>query len=137
MYHYGRRSLKRKGTCHPKIQIILDELIKIIDVTIVFGYRGELEQNKAVLENRSTKLFPHSKHNRMPSLAVDVAPYNSKVPGGVDWNDKDKFYYMQGLIRAIAFYKGIKIRGGHDWDGDNDFKYQTLNDLVHIEYMGE
>ena len=72
----------------------------------------------------------------MPSLAVDVAPYDSKVLGGIPWNDMTKFYYMQGLINAIAHMKGIKIRCGHDWDGDNDFKDQTLNDLVHVEYIG-
>lgn len=135
MYYYGKRSKARKDTCHPKLQLILDELIKIMDVTIIYGYRGESDQNQAFKLGASTLKFPESKHNRMPSIAFDVAPYNSDVPGGIDWSDTVKFYYMQGLIKGIAASHGIKIRQGHDWDGDNDFKDQTLNDLVHTEYI--
>jgi hypothetical protein len=131
-YYYGRGSLEKLKTLHPDLQAICLDLIKIIDVTIVWGYRGEVEQNIAWETRQSDKKFPHSKHNRLPSRGVDVAPYNAKIKG-VDWNDTDKFYYMDGIIKGIAQARGIRIRGGWDWDGDNDFTDQNLNDLAHFE----
>jgi peptidoglycan L-alanyl-D-glutamate endopeptidase CwlK len=50
---------------------------------------------------------------------VDVAPYP------IDWEDYEKFYWFGGYIRW-----------GGDWDGDGDFKDQTLVDLVHWEING-
>ena len=50
--------------------------------------------------------YPNSKHNKLPSKAVDVAPYP------IDWNDPDRFYHFAGYVRGIAEGMGIKIRWG-------------------------
>jgi hypothetical protein len=132
MYKYGAKSTARKNTLHPKLQAICDELIQVMDVTIVSGHRGESEQNELYRAGRSKKLYPNSKHNRMPSRGVDVAPYD-KAMRGVNWHDEKKFYYMDGIVRGIAHELGINIRGGWDWDSDNDFEDQTFDDLAHFE----
>jgi len=72
-----------------------------MDVTIVCGYRGEEEQNKAYTEKKSGLKFPQSKHNHAPSSAVDIAPYiNGK---GVRWNASE-VSFMQGRIQESANY---------------------------------
>jgi hypothetical protein len=129
MYQYSQKSLDKIKTLDPRLQMILHELIKVMDVKIIWGYRGEQEQNSAFDRGNSTKRFPESKHNRMPSRAVDVTPHP------VNWEDTNKFYYMDGVIKGIAATRDIKIRGGWDWDGDNDFTDQKLNDLAHFELI--
>ena len=45
------------------------------------------------------------------------------------------FYFLAGIIKAIANKRNIKIRWGGDWDDDNDFKDQHFNDLGHFELV--
>ena len=35
--------------------------------------------------------------------------------------------------RAVEL--GIRLRWGGDWDGDNELRDQTFNDLVHFEVI--
>jgi hypothetical protein len=61
---------------------------------------------------------------------VDVAPYP------IRWEDYEKFYWFGGYVKGVADSLGLEIRWGGDWDGDGDFKDQTLVDLVHWEING-
>lgn len=132
MYKYGLGSTAKISQLEPQLQAILHDLIKVMDVTIVWAYRGELEQNIAYDAGKSKLKFPESKHNRMPARAVDVAPYSAELRGP-DWKDTQRFYYMDGIIRGIAQARGIKIRGGWDWDNDGEIRDQDFNDLAHFE----
>jgi peptidoglycan L-alanyl-D-glutamate endopeptidase CwlK len=105
------------------------ESLAIMDFTVVCGHRSEELQNKAFKEGRSKLEWPYSKHNRTPSLAVDIAPYP------IDWNDKERFYFLAGVMKAMAYKHDIGIRWGGDWKGDNDFKNNSFNDLVHFELI--
>ena len=129
MYKYGTRSTKNLSEAHPELQRLFNEVIKHYDCSIIEGYRGEEEQNRAYYAGKSGLKFPSSKHNKKPSLAVDVVPYP------IDWRDKDRFYYFGGLVKGIASQLGIKIRWGGDWDGDNKFKDQSFHDLPHFELV--
>lgn len=131
MYRFGRASRERLSTCHSSLQEIFNEVIKIIDCSILVGHRGQEEQTQAFISKKSKLAWPNSKHNKTPSLAVDVAPYP------IDWNDRGRFYFFAGVVKGVAASKGIKIRWGGDWDGDNDFKDQTFDDLVHFELVEE
>ena len=51
----------------------------------------------------------------------------------IDWNDRERFTYMGGMIRGIALKLGYPIRWGGDWDSDGDLKDNSFDDLVHIE----
>lgn len=129
-YYFSEGSLRIIRTCVPPIRVIAFELIKIWDCKAIWGRRNEKEQNLAFMVGASTKQWPNSKHNAIPpklSKALDIIPFP------IDWEDEARFRYQNGLIRAIAHSKGIKIRGGWDWNGDNNFKDQRLNDLAHIE----
>lgn len=126
-YKFGNTSQQRLDTCHPLLQEILLEAIKYVDFSVLCGYRNEADQQAAVAKGASKVNFPDSKHNQMPSIAVDVAPYP------IDWENTTRFAYLQGLIRGIAMGKGIKLRSGMDWDGDGDITDHKFMDYPHIE----
>jgi peptidoglycan L-alanyl-D-glutamate endopeptidase CwlK len=131
MYKFGKRSRERlKGVDH-RIIMILDELIKIMDVTIIEGLRSAKRQEQ-LLKKGATKV-KYSKH--MEGKAVDLAPYDPTVKGKIDWNDRDTFYYMGGMIRGIAKQLEINVRYGGDWDGDGNTKNNSFDDLVHFELL--
>ena len=123
MYKFGRRSRERLKGVDSKLINVLNELIKMMDVTIIEGLRSA-ERQKELLAKGATKV-KYSKH--MEGKAVDLAPYP------IDWKDRDRFYYMGGMIRGIAKQMGIEIRFGGDWDSDGETKDNNFDDLVHIE----
>jgi peptidoglycan L-alanyl-D-glutamate endopeptidase CwlK len=128
----GTASLGRFNTLHPALKVLVLTILDRIDVTVVTGNRGEDEQNKAFADGKSSLRFPQSKHNKTPSLAVDIAPY---IRGkGVRWNSNE-VSLMQGRIAEIACFLGIPIRWGGDWDGDGDITEHKLQDFVHIELV--
>ena len=129
MPRFGKRSLKNLSECHIDLQRLLMEVIKHYDCSVIEGERGEEEQNVLFHAGKSKLVFPDSNHNKKPSLAVDV------IPWPVDWNDKIQFYHFIGFVKGVATMRGIKIRCGADWDGDNSFIDQSFNDLPHIELI--
>lgn len=127
MYKFGKKSKERLEECDPKIQEVFNELINYMDISIICGYRGKEEQNKAFNEGRSKLKYPESKHNKKPSLAVDAVPYP------LDWDDRERFSYMAGMARMIAKSKGYDLRWGGDWDSDGTLKDNNFDDLPHFE----
>ena len=123
MYKFGRRSRERLKGVDVRLVNVLNELIKMMDVTIIEGLRSA-ERQKELLAKGATKV-KYSKH--MEGKAVDLAPYP------IDWENRDGFYYMGGMIRGIAKQMGVDIRFGGDWDSDGDTKDNSFDDLVHIE----
>ena len=113
MYSFSQRSDDRLETCHQDLQDIMHEVIKIMDITILCGHRPEDKQTKAFNEGKSKLQFPNSKHNQAPSLAVDIAPW---VDGAIPWNDREKFFELAGIVKGIAYMKGIKIKWGGDFN---------------------
>jgi len=127
MPHYSNRSRSRLETAHQLLQDLFHEVIKYADCTILEGRRDKARQNMLYRQGKSKVQFPDSRHNPLPSLAVDVAPYP------IDWEDLPRFYYFGGTVRGIAFTLDIPLRWGGDWDGDLEVKDQNFNDLVHFE----
>ena len=123
MYKFGRRSQERLKGVDARLINVLNELIKMMDVTIIEGLRSA-ERQKELLAKGATKV-KYSKH--MEGKAVDLAPYP------IDWENRDGFYYMGGMVRGIAKQLNIDIRFGGDWDSDGDTKDNSFDDLVHIE----
>ncbi len=138
-YKLSDSSRQRLLQCDKQLQDIVLELIKYLDITILphGGFRDYHTQQMLFEAGKSKVKYPDSKHNKMPSLAVDMAPYP------IDWGEGDtpkwkaygRFYYMAGQVQMIARHKGINIRWGGDWDGDNDFGDQNFNDLPHFEII--
>ena len=128
MYKFGKKSLEKLQTCHPDIQKICNELIKMMDVTVLEGVRSQERQAELVAQGKSKTM--NSKHLKQAdgfSHAVDLAPYP------IDWEDGKRFMYMQGMIRGIAQQMGIEIRSGVDWDSDGQVKDQSFSDGPHFE----
>ncbi len=133
MPNFSAASRNKLATCHPELILLMNEVIKHFDCTILCGVRSDFDQKKAFAEGKSkldgvTKKSMHQTDKAHPySRAVDVAPYP------LDWNDIKRFYHFAGFVQGIALGLGIKIRWGGDWDSDNDFKDNSFNDLPHFE----
>lgn len=132
MPYFGQTSMERLKTCHPDLQRILLEAIKYTDFTIVCGHRGKAEQEKAYREKRTQLDWPHSRHNSMPSRAVDIAPWHTTAPH-IDWSDSEGFIYLAGIVKGVAFMLGYDLRWGGDWDDDHDQRDEKFRDLPHFE----
>ena len=128
-YEYGLTSQSRLITCDQRLQKVFLEAIKVMDISIICGYRGEAAQNKAFNSKNSKVEWPDSKHNTKPSKGIDAVPYPSM------WDNEEELYYMAGIIKAISVNIGIEIRWGGDWDSDNDFTDNEFNDLGHWELV--
>jgi len=122
MYKWGKRSLRRRAELHPDLQAIADDALLEMNVTILCGHRGESKQTAAFNAKKSKLRFPLSKHNRLPSRAMDIAPYPVK------WDDINRFIEMGVLIERIAERRGIKIVWGGRW--------KSLKDYPHVELEG-
>ena len=123
MYKFGKRSRERLKGVDARLVNVLNELIKIMDVTVIEGLRSA-ERQQELLKKGATKV-KYSKH--MEGKAVDIAPYP------IDWDDRDRFHYMGGMIRGIAKQLNVNVRWGGDWDSDGEVKDNNFDDLVHIE----
>jgi|TARA_Y100001938_G_C8094968_1_gene437522 peptidoglycan L-alanyl-D-glutamate endopeptidase CwlK len=126
MYKFGKRSLERLKGVDSKLVNVLNELVKIMDVTVIEGLRSA-DRQQELLKKGATKV-KYSKH--MEGKAVDIAPYP------IDWKDRDRFHYMGGMIRGIAKQLNISVRWGGDWDSDGETKDNNFDDLVHVELRG-
>jgi peptidoglycan L-alanyl-D-glutamate endopeptidase CwlK len=130
---FSKKSKERLLQCHGDLQLIFNQVIKIYDVSIICGHRSKVEQNKVYKDGNSKLLFPSSKHNLNPSMAVDVVPYP------VDWKDLKRFYYLAGIVKAVTFdllrngYIHHDIKWGGDWNRNQNFNDQSFYDLPHYQ----
>ena len=127
MPRFGSRSKSRLSTCDDRLQDLFKQVVKGFDCTVIEGHRGKEKQNAAYAKGNSKLKYPKGKHNKMPSIAVDVAPYP------VDWTDRDRFHYFGGYVLGVAKKMGLNIRWGGDWDMDTQTKDNKFDDLVHFE----
>jgi len=123
MPKFGKRSKQRLRGVDTRLVNVLNELIKIMDVTIIEGLRSKQRQEILLKEGKTKTKF--SKH--IEGKAVDLAPYP------IDWEDRDRFHYMGGMIRGIAKQLNINVRWGGDWDSDGETRDNRFDDLVHVE----
>lgn len=127
MPKFGKKSQEKLDSCHPDIQRVMEKAIEIYDFSVIYGFRS-LELQKKLYNSRPqlTKTL-RGKHNEMPSRAVDIAPYP------INWENEKRFYFMAGIVLAVAESLGVDLRWGGDWDGDKDLDDQTFMDLGHFE----
>ena len=144
MPKFSNASNNRLMTCDQRLVLIFEEVISIVDCTVLCGARSKVEQNEAFRTGHSKVQWPHSKHNireagglrsdvmemsDLPNLsnAIDAAPYP------ILWKNAKRFYHFAGVVRAVSIQLEIPIRWGGDWDGDWDLDDQSFMDLVHFE----
>lgn len=133
MPRFSRSSLYQLETCHHLLQKVLREAIKHVDFTVLEGHRGEVAQNEAYSKGLSQVRWPNGKHNKSPSLAVDIAPYP------VSWSETpenlERFAYLAGVVMGIASQMGIALRWGGDWNQNDDMRDESFRDRPHIELV--
>ena len=127
MPYFGKSSKKRLSTCDDRLQKVFNEVIKHVDCSVLCGHRGKDDQNKAYKEGKAKAKYPDGRHNRQPSLAVDVSPYP------IDWKDLERQTLFAGFVLGIAKQMGINLIWGNDWDGDFNTKDTTFRDYPHFQ----
>ena len=121
----GKESLAKLDTCHPTIKGLIIAVANgidqgdlayagIHDMTVLCGWRGEFDQNKAVADGASKTPWPRSAHNKTDELgrprseAADVAPYPiPKKPNG-EW-DEEKFGILHAYVAGVAHGNDIDL----------------------------
>lgn len=139
MPKFSQRSLNNLATCHPDLQVLFNEVIKTFDCIVTDGFRNKEAQDLAYNTGRSNVRWPNGNHNKNPSLAADVYPYEATIV--VDWNDNQRFHYFAGYVMGIA--QKLKdegrishsIRWGGDWDRDTQIKDEKFRDSGHFEIV--
>ena len=129
MPRFSQRSLDRLAECHPDLQAVINEVIEHFDCTVIEGHRGQERQERLLEEGKTKAHFGESKHNVLPSRAVDVAPYP------IDWSDRERFSLFAGHVLAVAAIQGVPLRWGGDWDRDTQVKDNRFDDLPHFELI--
>ena len=130
MPEYSQKSKAKLASADRGLQAVFNVVIQAFDNTILCGHRPKEEQDAAFAEGRSRVKWPDGKHNAVPSMAVDAAPYP------IDWKNIKRFIYFGGVVMGVAFALGIKLRWGGDWDADTDLDDQSFNDYPHFELKG-
>lgn len=128
MPRFSEASETALASCDDRLQRIAREAIKEYDFVVTEGHRSK-ERQDSLYPKFSKVKWPNSKHNPLPSKAMDLAPYP------VDWKDRERFFYLGGLIMGIAANMGINLRWGGNWDSDSDFKDERFIDLPHFELV--
>ena len=137
MNHFSEVSKQRLQSCHRDLQLLFAHVIIDMDCTIVCGHRDKEAQDKAFSEGKSKLKYPRSKHNHIPSWAVDAAPYEN---GRIDWG-REQLLFFAGYVKGIAdqLYRigtiSHRIRLGADFSGDNDINDEKFNDEPHFELI--
>lgn len=131
---FGTTSQAELATCDDRLQRVMEAAIQHIDFSVLEGHRGQADQDRAVAEGNSKTPWPGSKHNSVPSLAVDIAPYP------VDWSDtpkaRERFVYLAGVVMTCAKQLGIRLRWGGDWNGNDDMRDEpAFRDYPHFEII--
>jgi peptidoglycan L-alanyl-D-glutamate endopeptidase CwlK len=148
---YSNGSKAKLSTTALTLQIVMEEVIKTIDNTILYGYRSPKEQFELykqgrvfidgiwrIQDKRNVVTYcdgttTPSNHNMIPSNAIDCTPFP------VDWKDTQRLYYFAGFVMATALRlkeEGKVTEGitwGGNWDNDDDLRDQTFMDLCHFE----
>ena len=130
---FSRTSKKHLDTCHQDIQTIFNYVIQYFDCTIVCGRRSKEAQNRAYDDGFSKVRYPDSKHNSIPSMAVDA------IPWPIEWDNIKRMKYFAGYVMGMA--KMLKKYGaiehdlitGLDWDNDTILKDTTFVDHPHFQ----
>lgn len=117
---------------HPENLVNVDKvLVQLIrayandhDVLVICGHRGKDAQNEAYRTGHSKLEWPDSKHNSLPSRAVDICP--CKDGHTIDWKDISGFAKQADELSALAKKLGIKVRLG---------AYFKFRDYPHVELL--
>jgi len=117
-------SKSKLDTCHPDLQMIFERVSYVFPILVLKGHRSKKQQEALYGIGLSKLIFPESKHNSTPSLAVDVAPFP------LNWQNELMFYFLAGVVKCVCSELHINVI----WGGDlristfgEDKKYNLIN----------
>lgn len=143
-FQFGNRSKTKLASCHPDLQLIAEESLKVsqVDFGVSEGHRSVEKQleyfntGKSKIDGIKIK----GKHNYQPSMAFDYYAYVSGKPK-LAFNSS-YLVYLGGVITATAkrlLNEGRishKVRWGANWDSDGEILTdQSFDDTPHIELV--
>jgi peptidoglycan L-alanyl-D-glutamate endopeptidase CwlK len=132
---FGTISAFNVSTCHPDLQLVLNEAIRRapawLDFAVTCGHRSKADQDEAYRKGTSKKRWPNSLHNTDPARAADIRPASPFT--AEDWKDRLRFARIIGFIEGVALDLNIPIRLGMDFSGDGRSLDESFVDLPHIE----
>lgn len=128
---------------HPKLVSVIREARQQAEFSIIWGLRGEADQNAAFASGKSKLKYPLSAHNGtkdplMAGVAHTISDAVDFLPIRTAFTRNEPFYYIAGIIKEVAANKGIRIRWGGMWDNDNIFEFEKPHgfaDLDHVELL--
>jgi hypothetical protein len=111
----GKVSRLRLATCDVRLQQFVTALAAdvdaglvpgVSDISVACGHRNEADQNREFAEGDSKLQWPKSKHNTLPSRAVDVWPHP------VDWTGAGRpaFEALRAHGLKLAAKMHIRVR---------------------------
>lgn len=127
MNYLSNKSKQNLITCDDEIIMLFSYALASspIDFSVVEGYRGEEIQEKYFKEGKTKLHYPNSKHNRYPSLAVDIYPVKiSYLKLGL--TQEEAFIELSKHIKKCANLLNIKIKWGGDWSNFIDMPHWEL-----------
>jgi peptidoglycan L-alanyl-D-glutamate endopeptidase CwlK len=119
--------MRNRKELHPMLKLVVDEVIKTVDFSILDGSRGRAEQERAFRAGHSKVHFGDSAHNWSPSIAMDLTPYP------LDYDNLASFRRLAKAIMAAGKLHAVPLRWGADWDMDGDWKDERFLDWGHFE----
>ena len=138
-FKFGATSLRRLSECAYPLQILAKRVmdLQLMDFTVLVGHRDQDAQEEAYMSGASKLHWPNSRHNTMPSEAMDLAPWPIRWgdDGPTKVKDIGQFYRLAGIVLAVAKEYEIPIRWGGDWNMDGNVYDQKFDDLVHFELL--
>lgn len=124
---FSREEEKILETVDARLVSVLRAARARMPFKVIEGHRGEARQNKLFAEGKTKVRFPNSKHNSLPSLAVDIAP----LP--IDWNNRQRFAELAAIVFDEAKKRNVRLRWGGDWNRNGDWRDETFLDMPHFE----
>ncbi len=147
MPSFGHRSNTNLGGVHPDLADVCRSAIRFYDFSVIWGFRGEADQNDCYDRGTSNARWPDSAHNRRiirvnepdtevpDSHAVDIVPYYATRPH-IRWDQHEEFIHLAGYMLMAAAILETKIIWGGDWDDDQDLHdFNKPFDLAHFELV--
>lgn len=116
----SKKSKQKLNECHSDLVKLIEAVAEDEKCSVICGFRGRQEQEKAFNNGTSKAKFGQSKHNLKPAMAVDV------VPLPLDWEDIPAFERLGEKIMEKARELNIKIKWGRDFTNLKDYPHFEL-----------
>lgn len=126
MYSFSQRSITNLENVDERLKSICFELIKVIDFTVIEGYRSR-ERQKELFDkgfSRIDGISKKGKHNYFPSRAVDIIPYKKGInPFDGSKESEEMFYELAEEFKKVAKELNIEIVWGGGWESFKDLPH--------------